>query len=64
MAGVRTPTLVLHGRHDAPPLDMSRELAEALPVGSFESLNTGHFPYLEDREALQQAIAGFFATLP
>jgi proline iminopeptidase len=63
LAGVRTPTLVLHGRHDAPPLDMSRELAEALPVGSFESLNTGHFPYLEDREALQQAIAGFFATL-
>lgn len=60
---ISTPTLVLHGRYDAPPLDMSRELAETLPVGTFEVLNTGHFPYLEDRDALLSAISGFFAGL-
>ena len=42
---------------------MSRELAETLPVGTFEVLNTGHFPYLEDRDALLSAISGFFAGL-
>ena len=42
---------------------MSRELAEAFQFGSFELLNTGYFPYLEDREALQQTIPDFFATL-
>ncbi len=61
---IAAPTLVLHGRYDAPPLDMSRELAEAFALGSFEVLETGHFPYIEDRNALLSAVSGFFAGLP
>jgi proline iminopeptidase len=60
---VQTPVLVLHGRYDAPPIDMSRELAETFPVGTFEVLDAGHFPYLEDREGLLSAVSGFFAGL-
>ena len=64
LSEIAAPTLVLHGRYDAPPTDMSRELAEAFPLGSFEVLDTGHFPYVEDRNALLSAISGFFAGLP
>lgn len=60
---IETPTLVLHGRYDAPPVEMSQALAEAFPRGTLEVLSTGHFPYLEDREALLSAVSGFFATL-
>jgi proline iminopeptidase len=63
LALVQTPTLVLHGRHDAPPIDMARELAEAFPVGSLAVLDTGHFPYVEDRDGLLSAVSGFFAGL-
>jgi len=45
LAGIETPTLVLQGRYDGPPLDMGRELAEAFPTGAYEVLSTGHFPY-------------------
>jgi len=63
LPGIEVPTLVLHGRYDTPPVQMSRELAEAFPDGSFEVLNSGHFPYLEDRSGLLSAISGFFAGL-
>lgn len=64
LTDIQTPTLVLHGRYDAPPLDMARELAEALPIGTFEVLNAGHFVYLEDRTGMLSAVSGFFAGLP
>jgi proline iminopeptidase len=60
---VQAPTLVVHGRYDAPPIDMARELAEALPLGSLAVLDTGHFPYVEDRDGLLSAVSGFFAGL-
>ncbi len=60
---IEAPVLVLQGRYDAPPLEMGQALAEAFPRGQYEVLNTGHFPYVEDREALLSAISGFFATL-
>lgn len=60
---IQSPTLILHGRYDAPPIDMSRELAEAFPVGTLEVLDAGHFPYMEDREGLLSAVSGFFAGL-
>jgi len=60
---VQAPTLVLHGRHDAPPTDMAQELAEAFPLGTLAVLDTGHFPYHEDRDGLLSAVSGFFATL-
>jgi proline iminopeptidase len=60
---IETPTLVLHGRYDAPPIDMTRELAEAFPVGTLEVLDSGHFPYVEDRSGLLSAVSGFLAGL-
>jgi proline iminopeptidase len=60
---IEVPTLVLHGRYDTLPVEMSRELAEALPAGTFEVLNSGHFPFVEDRDGLLSAISGFFAGL-
>lgn len=63
LPSIEIPTLVLHGRYDAPPIDMSRELAEAFPTGTFEVLDAGHFPYVEDREGLLSAISSFFAGL-
>lgn len=63
LAAIEVPTLVLHGRYDAPPLDMARALAEAFAQGTFEVLDTGHFPYVEDRDGLLSAISGFFAGL-
>ena len=56
---IGAPTLVLSGRYDAAPLEMGQALAEAFPVGTFEALDTGHFPYIEDRQSLVAAIAGF-----
>ncbi len=63
LPSIEAPALVLHGRYDAPPTDMGRELAEAFPLGTFEVLDAGHFPYLEDREGLLSAVSSFFASL-
>lgn len=63
LGAIEVPTLVLHGRYDTPPMEMSLELAEAFPAGSFEVLNSGHFPYVEDRNGLLSAISGFFAGI-
>jgi len=63
LGAIEMPTLVLHGRYDAPPIDMSRELAEAFPLGTFEVLDSGHFPYVEDRSGLFSAVAAFLAGL-
>lgn len=63
LSAIETPTLVLHGRHDAPPTDMARELAEAFPLGTFTVLDSGHFPYVEDRQGLLSAVSSFFAGL-
>lgn len=63
LPAIDVPTLVLHGRYDAPPTDMARELAEAFPRGTFEVLDSGHFPYLEDRQGLLSAVSSFFAGL-
>lgn len=60
---IEVPTLVLHGRYDTLPVEMSRELAEAFPAGTFEVLDSGHFPFVEDRDGLLSAISGFFAGL-
>lgn len=63
IATFERPVLVVHGRYDAPPAEMSQEIAGAFPLGSFELLETGHFPYMEDRDALLTAVSTFFATV-
>jgi len=53
LSAIETPSLILHGRFDLPPVGMSRALAEALPRGSLVVLDSGHFPYLEDSQPIQ-----------
>jgi proline iminopeptidase len=60
---IQVPTLVLHGRHDVLPLAMSQALAEAFPVGRVVVLESGHFPYVEARDALLSAVSSFFVDL-
>ena len=64
LADIDVPTLVLHGRYDLPPERMSMEMAQALPQGRLEVLESGHFPYIEDRDGLLSAVSGFIAGLP
>jgi proline iminopeptidase len=47
---IRTPTIVLHGRHDPMPLTGSQEIARLLgaPLIIFE--DSGHVPYVEEPE--------------
>ena len=64
LGDVEAPTLVLHGRYDLPPVQMSTEMAQALPDGRLEVLESGHFPYVEDRDGLLAAVSGFLAGIP
>lgn len=63
LAEIEAPTLVVHGRYDLPPLAMTTAMAEALPNGRLEVLESGHFPYVEDREGLQSVVWAFLAGL-
>jgi pimeloyl-ACP methyl ester carboxylesterase len=60
---IQVPTLVLHGRYDVLPLAMSQELAAAFPAGRVVVLESGHFPYVEARDALLSAVSSFFVDL-
>jgi proline iminopeptidase len=60
---IQVPTLVLHGRYDVLPLSMSQALAAAIPVGRVVVLESGHFPYVEARDALLSAVSSFFVDL-
>ncbi|MGE0160787.1 MAG: alpha/beta fold hydrolase [Gemmatimonadales bacterium] len=60
---IQVPTLVLHGRYDVIPLAMSQALASALPMGRIVVLESGHFPYVEARDALLSAVSSFFVDL-
>jgi proline iminopeptidase len=63
LPGIGVPTLVLQGRYDLEPIAMSRALAAALPSGRLALLNSGHFPYIEDRDGMLSAISSFFVDL-
>lgn len=63
LSAILVPTLVLHGRYDLIPVEMSRALAQALPFGRVAVLNSGHFPFLEDRDGMLSAISSFFVDL-
>jgi proline iminopeptidase len=60
---IQVPTLVLHGRYDVLPVAMSQELAAAFPAGRVVVLESGHFPYVEARDALLSAVSSFFVDL-
>jgi proline iminopeptidase len=63
LATLQVPTLVLHGRYDVLPYAMSQALADALPMGRVVLLESGHFPYVEARDALLSAVSSFFVDL-
>jgi proline iminopeptidase len=60
---IQAPTLVVHGRYDLIPSAMSQALAGALPRGRVVVLESGHFPYVEARDALLSAVSSFFVDL-
>ena len=63
LADISTPTLVLHGRYDIPPVAMAQALSDALPRGPLVVLDSGHFPYIEDAGGLISAISSFLGAL-
>ncbi|MSR21643.1 MAG: alpha/beta fold hydrolase [Gemmatimonadetes bacterium] len=60
---IQVPTLVLHGRYDLIPMQMSQALAASLGQGRVVLLESGHFAYLEARDGMLSAISSFFVDL-
>lgn len=63
LGAVDVPTLVVHGRTDAPPSAMARALADAFPRGRLVELDTGHFPWVEDPAGLIEAVSSFLQSV-
>jgi proline iminopeptidase len=59
LAGVRCPTLVVHGRQDPVPLASSDDVAHALGTEVVVIDDCGHVPYVEQPEALFAAVDPF-----
>ena len=60
LGAVRCPALVVHGRHDPIPLASSEAAAGAMPDARLVVLeDCGHVPYVEQPEALFEAIEQF-----
>jgi proline iminopeptidase len=56
------PTLLIHGDHDIVPLEIVRDIANAIPGSRLVVLeDCGHFAYLEQPEAVRSAITEFLA---
>jgi proline iminopeptidase len=61
LAGLRIPTLILHGDYDFIPLSCVTHIAEAMPSARLVVLrDCGHFSYLERPDEVQQALGEFF----
>jgi pimeloyl-ACP methyl ester carboxylesterase len=62
---VNVPTLVIWGESDTfAPLAYGQQLAKALPNASFETIGkAGHFPHIEQADALASRIERFGAAL-
>jgi proline iminopeptidase len=56
------PTLVIHGERDFVPLEIARDIADAIPRSQFLVLaDCGHFAYLERPDRVHAAVATFLA---
>ena len=61
LAGLRIPTLILHGDYDFVPLACAAHIAEAMPAAQLVVLqDCGHFSYLERPDAVRQTLNAFF----
>jgi proline iminopeptidase len=63
LPSIQVPTLILHGRFDVIPYAMSETLAGTLPRARVVVLDSGHFAYVEARDALLSAVSSFFVDL-
>ena len=64
LAGLRVPTLVVAGEHDAPSLEASRRLAQALPQVQLVVLEgAGHVVNLQRPRHFNEALLTFLETL-
>ena len=64
LSGIRVPTLVVVGEEDAltPPSEMER-MAAAIPRATFVRIpEAGHLPNLENAEAFNRAVTGWFGS--
>jgi pimeloyl-ACP methyl ester carboxylesterase len=62
---VRVPTLVIHGRDDAPvPLDFGRKVASLIPAARFEIVAGGHLEGTGGSREAQKLILDFLADEP
>jgi proline iminopeptidase len=62
---LRIPSLVIHGDHDFVPIDLARQVADAIPGSRFVVLSDcGHFAYLEQPERVRAAVAEVMVAQP
>jgi proline iminopeptidase len=62
LASIRLPTLITHGRQDPIPLASSEEAARAMDAELVVIEDCGHVPYVEQPDALFEAIERFLAA--
>jgi pimeloyl-ACP methyl ester carboxylesterase len=61
LAGVRAPTLVLHGDFDFVPMECAEHIARAIPGARLAVLpDSGHFSYIDEPEQVRHALDRFF----
>jgi proline iminopeptidase len=59
---LQMPTLIIHGDYDFVPIDIHRDLADAIPGSRLVVLtDCGHFAYLEQPDPVRTTIAAFLA---
>ena len=57
---LKVPALLLHGEYDLIPINIVREIAEAIPAARLDELDgCGHFSYLEQTDRVCSLIAEF-----
>lgn len=62
LGGLRIPTLLIHGDHDLVPIDIAREVADAISGSRFVVLpECGHFAYLEQPDQVRAAVVELLA---
>jgi 3-oxoadipate enol-lactonase len=61
--GVKTPVLVVVGKHDpSTPPDAGREIAAAIPGAKLVELNAAHLSNIEDADAFNRAVIEFLTA--
>jgi len=65
LAGIRVPTLVVHGEDDSIiPLEEARQMAESIPGAGFETIpGAGHLLNLESPQRFNQVLREFLESL-